>query len=104
MSGTGVAAFPYQPGRSWRILEAGLRGGLSEGGSSPAEVDHVCAVIRPLWAQFAATPKPDVSSGGEAAANIADDWIKGIVLGFMAEVAKREATLFQHGLAATTPE
>ena len=97
--GDNVTRFPEPPGRSWRALEQGVRDGLLETGSTPDEAEHVCRVLQPIWEAASSMRCGDASGGGDGAVKIVNDWATGLATFLLVEIARREATLFQHGLA-----
>lgn len=94
-----VVDFPDRPSRSWRLLEGPLRELLATSGLDAPAINHACTVCAKVWDRIARQPSPDTSGDGESNVRSVNAWVTQLAVGALAEVAWREAVMFNAGIS-----
>ncbi|MBI3480336.1 MAG: hypothetical protein HY016_08290 [Nitrosomonadales bacterium] len=91
-----VTKLPDKPVREWLVIEKVLRADLTELKADQDMINHVCAVLRPIFMEYAAadfvmeTPvEPDVLMKALNA------WVHALTSGLFTQIALREIELYQ---------
>lgn len=93
-----VLAFPETMVRQWESLAVGIRSAMLSTGDSPADVEHVLEVLRPIYLRAARPiPIPEGASGDDAV-RFVGEWIGAMVTDMLMAIAVREIELRDAGL------
>ncbi len=89
-----VTRLPDSMQRQWRTFEDSLRCVMPGFGVAPAEMDYVCAQIKPIYLRLA---KSEKIHGGdnESLLTALNEWVFNQTMGFMLLLAEREVELFR---------
>lgn len=91
-----VLALPDPMHRAWRVFEPILRALLAEGGSDSGEIEHVLAVVRPIYLRSAAQQWAQAEGDGlEAVLVSLNNWVQTTQLMLLVELAKCQRDIYR---------